>query len=112
MTRRGGTGNEENLGFVLVATIPSPSGPAPNLSRAQTHHDRNGDHARLVAVSISLLRGDRSGHAYLSVLHASGAKPFTFWASAMSTSQPWSSKVSWTKRAPVIDSMTAWTGPP
>ena len=34
----------------------------------------------------------------------------TFWASAISTSQPSCSSVSWTSRAPVIDSTTAQTG--
>jgi hypothetical protein len=34
----------------------------------------------------------------------------TFWASAISTSQPSCSSVSWTRRAPVIDSITAQTG--
>src|SRR4051812_27367441 len=48
----------------------------------------------------------------LSVLQASGANPFTFTASAISTSQPRSSSWSWTKRAPFIDSITAATGPP
>ena len=44
-----------------------------------------------------------------SVLRARGAIPFTFWALAISTDQPYSSKVSCTKRAPFIDSMTART---
>src|SRR5215211_9466606 len=34
-TRRGGPGNQPNLGFVLAATIPGPAGPAPDLLRAQ-----------------------------------------------------------------------------
>jgi hypothetical protein len=38
-----------------------------------------------------------------SVLQASGAKPLTFWASAIWTSQPASSSWSWTNRAPFID---------
>ena len=41
-----------------------------------------------------------------SVLHANGAGPLTFWASATSTSHPGSSSVSRTNRAPVIDSIT------
>ncbi|MGC1814372.1 MAG: hypothetical protein WA696_09570, partial [Solirubrobacterales bacterium] len=45
-----------------------------------------------------------------SVLQASGARPFTFWASAISTDQPACSRVSWTILAPVIDSITAQTG--
>ena len=45
-----------------------------------------------------------------SVLQASGASPLTFWASATSTSQPQRSSVSWTKRAPFIDSTAACTG--
>ena len=40
-------------------------------------------------------------------LQANGARPLTFWASAISTVQPASSKKSCTKRAPVIASMTA-----
>jgi hypothetical protein len=44
-----------------------------------------------------------------SVLQAGGARPFTFLAQATSTDQPQSSKVSWTKRAPFIDSITART---
>ena len=46
----------------------------------------------------------------LSVLHASGARPLTFCASAISTDQPCCSRVSWTILAPVIDSITAHTG--
>ena len=48
----------------------------------------------------------------MSVLQASGARPLTFWASAISTAQPCCSRVSWTNRAPVIDSITAHTGSP
>jgi hypothetical protein len=44
-----------------------------------------------------------------SVLQASGASPLTFCASATSTSQPSSSRVSRTNRAPVIDSITPRT---
>ena len=40
-------------------------------------------------------------------MQAKGARPLTLWASAISTSQPQASSVSWTSRAPVIDSMTA-----
>src|SRR5262249_52481178 len=47
-----------------------------------------------------------------SVLQASGARPLTFWASAISTSHPASSRVSCTNRAPFIDSMAARTGSP
>src|SRR5215216_3915346 len=49
----------------------------------------------------------RTIESILSVLQASGARPLTFWASAISTSQPCCSSVSWTRRAPVIDSTTA-----
>jgi hypothetical protein len=42
----------------------------------------------------------------LSVLHANGASPLIFCASAINTSQPSSSSVSCTKRAPFIDSIT------
>src|ERR1019366_6729010 len=48
----------------------------------------------------------------LSVLHANGARPLTFCASAISTSQPNRSSVSCTNRAPVIDSITPCTGSP
>src|SRR4051794_491387 len=48
----------------------------------------------------------------LSVLHASGASPLTFWASATSTSHPSSSSASCTNRAPIIDSITARTRAP
>jgi len=54
----------------------------------------------------------RTHASILSVLQASGARPFTFCASAISTSHPMSSRLSWTKRAPFIDSMAALTGPP
>lgn len=47
-----------------------------------------------------------------SVLAASGAMPLTLAASAMATSQPERSSVSWTKRAPVIDSIAACTASP
>src|SRR5215211_6503156 len=46
-----------------------------------------------------------------SVLQASGASPLTFCASATRTSQPSSSSVSRTNRAPVIDSITPRTRP-
>jgi hypothetical protein len=46
----------------------------------------------------------------LAVLQAKGARPLTFWASAISTDQPSCSRVSWAILAPVIDSMTAQTG--
>ena len=48
----------------------------------------------------------------LSVLQASGASPLTFCASAISTCQPASSSWSCTNRAPFIDSIAAYTGPP
>jgi hypothetical protein len=47
-----------------------------------------------------------------SVLHANGASPLTFAASAINTSQPSSSKRSWTNRDPVIDSITPGTATP
>ena len=40
------------------------------------------------------------------------SRPFTFCASAISMSHPMSSRLSWTKRAPFIDSIAALTGPP
>jgi hypothetical protein len=43
-------------------------------------------------------------------MQASGARPLSFWASAISTDQPSCSSVSWTSLAPVIDSTTAQTG--
>jgi hypothetical protein len=46
-----------------------------------------------------------------SVLHANGANPLTFCASAICTSQPQRSRVSCTNRAPFIDSIAAHTGP-
>src|SRR6185437_14030472 len=48
----------------------------------------------------------------LSVLQASGASPLTFCASAISTCQPANSSWSCTNRAPFIDSIAAYTGPP
>ena len=48
----------------------------------------------------------------LSVLQASGARPLTLAASAISTSQPSSSSRSCTNRAPVIDSITPRTASP
>jgi hypothetical protein len=48
----------------------------------------------------------------LSVLQANGARPLTFCASAISTCQPASSSWSCTNRAPFIDSIAAYTGPP
>ena len=51
----------------------------------------------------------RTRASILSVLHANGAKPLTFCASATNTSQPSSSSVSCTNRAPFIDSITART---
>ena len=68
--------------------------------------------------SGSQIAGSRSRHdssastraAILSVLHANGASPLTFLASATNTSQPASSSsVSCTNRAPFIDSITART---
>jgi hypothetical protein len=44
-----------------------------------------------------------------SVLHANGANPLTFVASAINTSQPCSSRRSCTNRAPFIDSITPRT---
>src|SRR5215207_9759127 len=52
----------------------------------------------------------KTKESILSVLQASGARPLTFWASAISTDQPARSRVSWTILAPVIDSITAQTG--
>src|SRR5215218_9641362 len=47
-----------------------------------------------------------------SVLHANGARPLTFWASAPWTCPPASSSWSCTNRAPFIDSIAAATGSP
>jgi hypothetical protein len=47
----------------------------------------------------------------LSVLQANGARPLTFCASAINTSQLSSSNVSCTSRAPLMDSITARTRP-
>ncbi len=54
----------------------------------------------------------RTSESILSVFKASGARPLTLCASAISTSQPSCSSVSWTRRAPVIDSTTAQTRSP
>src|ERR1017187_1052831 len=63
--------------------------------------------------SAAVISGTRSRRAssaktrasILSVLAASGAIPLTLAASAIATSQPANSRVSWMKRAPVIDSI-------
>jgi hypothetical protein len=66
-----------------------------------------------IAGTRSRRESSASTHAsILSVLQASGAKPLTFTASAISTVQPRSSSWSCTNRAPVIDSMAAVTGCP
>src|SRR6266545_2190099 len=72
----------------------------------------------LTAGSGSQISGTRSSRAssastqqsILSVLQASGASPRAFTASAIRTSHPASSSRSCTKRAPLIDSITASTG--
>jgi hypothetical protein len=60
---------------------------------------------------VALRQHANTRASILSVLHASGARPLTFCASATSTSQPSSSSVSCTNRAPFIDSITARTRP-
>jgi hypothetical protein len=52
----------------------------------------------------------RTSESVVSVFKARGASPLARWASAISTSQPACSSVSWTSRAPVIDSTTPQTG--
>src|SRR6266542_4130345 len=74
----------------------------------------------LIVASGSQISGTRSSRAssastqvsIVSVLQASGAIPRAFAASAILTSQPASSSSSWTKRAPLIDSITASTRSP
>ena len=83
-----------------TGTGPVPGGLAPPESGNQIAGTRS--------------RRDNSANtnaSIRSVLHANGASPFTFAASAISTSQPASSSVSCTNRAPFIDSITARTGP-
>ncbi len=73
--------------------------------------------ARRVPGSGSQIAGTRSRRdssaktkaSMRSVLQASGPRPFTFMASAISTCQPSISRLSWTNLAPFIDSMTAVT---
>src|SRR5829696_7386241 len=73
-------------------------------------HRRVGQPERRHQVALREHRQTRA--SILSVLHANGARPLTLCASAISTSQPCRSSVSWTKRAPVIDSTTPRTGSP
>ena len=79
---------------------PRSRGPAPDLSRAQlpplsTRRPRPARQPNQVAGASTkpcnqhfIARGWTAAHADLSVLHASGASPLTFCASATSTSQP------------------------
>jgi hypothetical protein len=62
--------------------------------------------------TLEALERTLTERAVVTGLGASGASPFVRWASAISTSQPISSRLSWTKRAPFIDSIAACTGPP
>ena len=85
--------------------------------RTRCSRKRASSRSRRMLGSGSQIAGTRSRHdssastlaSILSVLHASGASPLTFCASAISTSQPCSSSVSCTNRAPFIDSITART---
>jgi hypothetical protein len=88
--------------------------------RTRCNLNRASSRSRRIVGSGSQIAGTRSRHdssastraSILSVLHASGASPLTFLASATNTSQPASSSVSCTNRAPFIDSITARTRRP
>jgi hypothetical protein len=85
--------------------------------RTRCSRKRASSRSRRTARSGSQIAGTRSCKesrastraSILSVLPASGASPLTFCASAISTSQPCSSSVSCTNRAPFIDSITPRT---
>src|ERR687896_1250809 len=85
--------------------------------RTRCNRNRASSRSRRIVGSGSQIAGTRSRHdssantraSILSVLHANGANPLTFLASATNTSQPASSSVSRTNRAPFIDSITART---
>src|ERR687897_2333287 len=83
-----------------------------NRNRASSRSRRMLGSGSQIAATSSRWESPASTRAsILSVLHANGASPLTFCASATSTSQPSSSSVSCTNRAPFIDSITARTRP-
>ena len=86
------------VGLAGLVHLRASAGVADELGRAL----ETGDVADLFAELVD------EPHGRLDVT-SPGASPFTFLASATSTDQPQSSKVSWTNRAPFIDSMTANT---
>jgi hypothetical protein len=79
-----------------------------DLWRTRCMRKRANSRRSLTLGSGSQIAGTRSrwesvantNESVLSVLQAGGANPLTFWASAISTSQPQASSVSWTIRAP------------
>jgi hypothetical protein len=84
-----------------------------NRKRASSRSSRTrGSGSQIAGTRSRWLNVASTCESILAVLQASGARPFTYWASAISTAQPACSSVSCTKRAPVIDSITAQTGSP
>ena len=78
--------------------------------RARSRSARSSKLGSQIAGTRSRRESSASTHASMrSVLHANGASPLTFCASATSTSQPQRSSVSCTNRAPFIDSIAART---
>jgi hypothetical protein len=78
--------------------------------RACSHSHRTLGSASQIAGTRSRCESTaRTCASIVSVLHANGARPLTFCASAIDTSQPSRSKLSCTNRAPVIDSITPRT---
>jgi hypothetical protein len=81
--------------------------------RARSRSARTKGSGSQIAGTSSRRESSASTQASIrSVLQASGASPFTFCASAISTCQPASSSRSCTNRAPFIDSIAARTGSP
>src|SRR5215218_2618731 len=81
--------------------------------RARSRSARTSGSGSQIAGTRSRRASSASTQASIrSVLQASGASPFTFCASAISTCQPASSSRSCTKRAPFIDSIAARIGAP
>jgi hypothetical protein len=113
-------GFTEEEGFDVLAHIESPpadlarreSAPAGEVFDGACRHVQElGD----LAGGQHVGGGEGAVRRLSPVGQASGcrgrrARPLTFCASAISTSQPCRSSVSWTRRAPVIDSITAQTG--
>jgi hypothetical protein len=84
-----------------------------NRKRARSRSARTPGVGSQTAGTSSRRHSSASTHASIrSVLHASGANPLTFCASAICTCQPRSSSWSWTNRAPFIDQVAAITGCP